>query len=169
MPTPFILTPENAAAYLAIRQEMLTTTPWAFLSDPSDDIASGIDAVRQMLASNENDVLAIQSPDSDGTLISVAGVYRELKLKARHRAHIWGVYTSPKFRCCGYSRAVMLAAINHTRSWQGVQTLSLSVSNGAPEALNLYESMGFTNWGHEPDALRIKAKSYDEIHLSLKL
>jgi L-amino acid N-acyltransferase YncA len=43
------------------------------------------------------------------------------------------------------------------------------VSENAPEAQRLYESLGFQQWGREPEATQHEGRRYDEIHMTLKL
>ena len=69
----------------------------------------------------------------------------------------------------GLARAVTTAAIDTARSWRGVTVIGLSVSASAPEAIALYESLGFERWGVEPDAVRIDGVSHAEVHMALDL
>lgn len=49
----------------------------------------------------------------------------------------------------------------------GVTTIQLACSENSTAAAALYRSLGFTQWGTEPDAIRIGGKSYNELHMSL--
>ncbi len=82
---------------------------------------------------------------------------------------IWGVYTSPSVRQRGIARAVLAACIDHAHTWPGVARINLSASNRSVAANHLYQSLGFTQWGIEPDAIRIDGESADEYHYSLAL
>lgn len=99
-------------------------------------------------------------------VIASAGVVRDTHVKTAHKVIIWGVYVWPTFRRRGLGRAVMQAAIDAASSWPGIDRLTLSASADSPEAIGLYESMGFTRWGEEPDAMRMDGASFDEVHLS---
>jgi hypothetical protein len=50
-----------------------------------------------------------------------------------------------------------------------VACVFLSASENAPNAIRLYESLGFRAWGTEPDGLRTGGRSYSEVHLRLDL
>jgi RimJ/RimL family protein N-acetyltransferase len=52
---------------------------------------------------------------------------------------------------------------------QGVLQVHLSVNADNPRALALYESLGFTAYGREPRALRVKEAFFDEILMALAL
>ena len=47
--------------------------------------------------------------------------------------------------------------------------IDLGVSENAPEALHLYESLCFEVWGREPDSTSYEGHRYDEIYMTLKL
>lgn len=162
------LTPEDAEAYLAIRMEMLEDSPWAFLGSPEEARREGARLIRKRLANPENAILGIERESGEG-LAAVAGVRRMERLKVRHWAAIWGVYTTPRERRRGRSRALMIEAIGLARSWEGVEMIDIAVSANSPGALRLYESLGFVAWGREPRVTRVGDQTYDEIHLALRL
>jgi len=164
-----LLTKGDIDAYTVIRREMLHDSPWAFASSPEDDLASHPEAVRVWFEEPEHEVVVVDHPAGDGRLASVVGVRRETKIKFRHRASVWGVYTTPDARGHGYGRSAMEGAIALARSWKGVEIIGLGVSGNAPEAMGLYTSMGFVEWGVEPDCVRVGGQSYDEHYLCLKL
>ena len=101
-------------------------------------------------------------------LIAVAGVYRSPRIKTQHKANIWGVYVAPEARGRGLGRAVVQGAIDLARTWPGVHVVCLSCSERAAAALALYRSMGFVQWGLEPDAVRIDDESAAEVHMQLR-
>lgn len=160
------LNPDDARAYTELRREMLLDTPTAFLGSPGDDRSSDPAWIAERLGEREQ---AIFAAEVDGRLAAVAGVYRIARLKCRHRAGIWGVYTTPSHRGRGLSRAVMSAAIEHARGWEGVRIVALSVSAQASGAQKLYESLGFVAWGTEPAAMCIDGQDLDEVFMVLRL
>lgn len=169
-PTVRALTPADADAYSALRREMLLDTPFAFLSAPGDDRAAEPANLRASLADPaENAIYAAIDPTHPARLLSVAGLYREKRTKTRHRAGIWGVYTTPSARGGGLARRVVAACVEHARSWPGVSVISLSVSTRTPNAQRAYESLGFRAWGMQPDYLCIDGASADEVHMQLAL
>jgi RimJ/RimL family protein N-acetyltransferase len=164
------LTPDEAHLYVAIRREMLADSPWAFGSSPSQDRRCDPDSLRASLAEPEYAILAaFTAPPAEPALLAVAGVIRDPALKRRHIAGIFGVYVTPTARGRGLGRDVVSAAIATARTWPGVEQVQLSVSNNAPAARALYDSLGFIPWGVEPDCLRIDGRSYSEVHMSLRL
>jgi ribosomal protein S18 acetylase RimI-like enzyme len=163
MPLPRLLTPEDAAAYLAIRLEMLADSPWAFLSSPEEP-GNTVEVVAQRLSQPENEILGVFG--AEGGLLSVAGVYRSDRDKTRHKAHVWGVYTTPGARGQGFGHTVVQSAVGVARSWAGVEVISLSCSARATAALAMYRDLGFEIWGTEPDAMRVGGESAEEVHMA---
>lgn len=169
MPHPRPLIPDDAEAYSALRREMLLDSPWAFGASPEDD--RPVEAVRRGLTEPCNSILAVigENDGEAGRLLAAAGVRREEKRKRRHIAYIWGVYVTPSARGRGLGRLVVGAAIDTARGWEGVSAVQLAVSENAPAARRVYESLGFRRWGYEPDALRIDGRPFGEIHMHLPL
>lgn len=160
-----VLMPGDAEAYCALREEMLVDSPWSFASSPGDDRARDAGRVRESLAGEEHD---IAGAFVGGALVACAVVFRDRHEKMRHRAWIVSVYASPGVRGRGLGRAVMGLAIEKARGW-GCRSCSLSVSTRAPEALALYESLGFVRWGVEPGVVALGGEYVDEIHLQLRV
>lgn len=164
MPLPRLLTPEDAAAYLELRLEMLSESPWAFLTSPEES-SNTVEVVRARISKPESAILGVFG--SEGALLSVAGIGRSDRAKTRHKAYVWGVYTTPGARGQGFGHAVVQAAVGVARSWAGVEMISLSCSARATAALAMYRDLGFTVWGTEPDAMRVDGVPADEVHLCL--
>jgi RimJ/RimL family protein N-acetyltransferase len=160
------LTAEDAAAYVALRRAMLLDTPWAFSASPESDRGSVVERVLESLANPGFALIGAFEPDG---IASVAGLHREDKPKRAHIVWIWGVYTAQQHRRRGLSRGVLKHAIDLARSWPGAACVQLSVSERSPEARALYESLGFANWGTEPDAIRVDGRSFAETHMRREL
>ncbi|MCA9279571.1 MAG: N-acetyltransferase [Phycisphaeraceae bacterium] len=169
MRSPRLLTPEDADAFCELRRRALVDTPWAFIGAPGDDPASNPVHMKEYLAGLEQCVAGMFDPDEPAKLVSVAGISRVDRVKARHRAYVWGVYTDPAHRGRGYGKAVMRAAIDVARSWDGVEVIGLSASANSPDAVAVYQACGFAVWGVEKDAIRLDAKPYDEVYMQLDL
>lgn len=168
MPQTILLTPADAPAYVALRREMLADSPWAFLASPEQDRGCDVEKVRASLARSDAAIVAVKA-EGGGELVAAAGVVREEALKRRHIAIIWGVYVQASARGTGLGRAVVTRAMDVAKSWEGIASIHLAVNANAPAAKKLYESLGFREWGFEPDAVRIGAASYGEYHMAIAL
>jgi ribosomal protein S18 acetylase RimI-like enzyme len=79
------------------------------------------------------------------------------------------VYVSPAHRGRGFGRSVVAACVDHARTWPNIEWVALGVSAEGEAARSLYESLGFTTWGTEPDALRIDGAAIAQHHMTLRL
>src|SRR5687767_2363114 len=168
LPAPIRLSPADAARYARLRLRMLTEAPWAFAASPEDDIALDPARLAALLAEQENAIFAVEA-GGERELVATAGIVRMKQLKFVHRARLWGVFVEPDYRGKGLGRAVVRAAVDLARCWPGVDYIDLGVSENAPEAQRLYESLGFKAWGREPEATAHNGRRYDELHMTLKL
>jgi len=158
----------DAQPCVALRREMLLESPASFGSSPEDDLGSDLQRVRKRLSSTSEEA-TLGAFDPQDRLIGSVGVWCAGKPKRRHIASIWGMYVAPSHRRQGVGRQLMEAAIAFAKAQEGVAQVQLSVSASAPGAQRLYESLGFTVWGTEPDALRVDGQSFDEHHMALDL
>ena len=163
---PRLLESSEYPAYCALRREMLGDMPWSFGASPEDDAASDPVKLAERLSAPRNVIVAVFD-EATGTPVSVAGLVGSERTKTRHGAGIWGVYTTPAARGQGAGRAVMNATIEMARSWEGIRKVWLSVSDDAPPARALYESLGFVVWGTEPISLVVDGVDHAEIHMAL--
>lgn len=85
---------------------------------------------------------------------------------SRHRADLWGVFVRPEARRQGLGRLLVQRAVRHALE-QGVRRVNLLVYVPNPEAVALYESLGFILYGREPQALFLNGQFHDGIHMSL--
>jgi RimJ/RimL family protein N-acetyltransferase len=160
---------EDAGPLYLLRREAISGEPTAFGSSPADCRFREIDAVEECLADANRAVFAIADPADPERLVAMAGISRETREKQRHRASIWGVYVSPAHRGRGFGRSVVAACVDHARTRPNIECVALGVSAEGEAARSLYESLGFTTWGTEPDALRIDGTAIAQHHMVLRL
>lgn len=161
------LTADDLEAYRRLRAESLRTAPLAFAASPDDDAATEPEALRRSLA-NAPSWMIFGAFEDERQLLGAIGFLRETREKARHRAHLWGMYVTPSARGRGIGAMLLAAAVQHARA-AGVEWLHLGVTTAAPEAQRLYERAGFVQWGTEPDALRHDGTSVDDLRMALRL
>lgn len=168
----------DAVRYIRLRRRMLLDAPWSFAASPDDDVALQPDRLAEYLGDAEKAIFAVEAPDVSSRmdefatgglpeLVAAAGIMRATQRKFIHRARLWGVFVEPDHRGRGLGRLVVSAAIDLARSWPGVDYVDLGVSENAPQAQALYESLGFHAWGREPEATDHDGPRYDEIHMTL--
>ncbi|MBI2217280.1 MAG: GNAT family N-acetyltransferase [Candidatus Rokubacteria bacterium] len=158
--------PEDAETLAALRRKALEAHPLAFGASIEDDHVLSPDFMPSLAQTEDSVVFGVFV---DGSLGGMVGVHRGRHVKARHTAHVWGMYVSARFRCRGAGAALLRAAIEHARAWSGVVQVELAVSDAAPAARRLYDRAGFREWGREPRALSWQGRTVDEAHLVLEL
>ncbi len=161
------LAPEDAPAYVALRRRALIDAPLAFGSSPGDDRASDPEFVRAAIARVGSS--AILGAFDGESLVGIAGLVREEKIKERHKAAIYGMFVAEEARGAGLGGALLGALVERARAWDGVLQIHLSVTDAAPEAARLYDRAGFRQWGQEPRALCWEGRFAAERHLVLML
>jgi RimJ/RimL family protein N-acetyltransferase len=181
-PLPIRLTAADAADFVELRLRMLEEAPWAFAASPANDRASDPEHLSHALSKEAFAIFAVEAEvrrtraaaaretaPFRRRLAAAAGLFRQETEKFVHRARLWGVFVEPAYRGRGLGRIVVAAAIDLARTWEGVDYIDLGVSENSTAALRLYESLGFRQWGREPETLQHDGRRYDEIYMSLRL
>ncbi|MDZ4178384.1 MAG: GNAT family N-acetyltransferase, partial [Coriobacteriia bacterium] len=86
-------------------------------------------------------------------LIGTVALEFSAKPKTRHKALVIGMYTAPTARKNGVGRALLKAAVAFAQAKDGLQSLTLTVTEGNEPAVSLYRSVGFQVFGVEPMAI----------------
>lgn len=162
------LKPADAERFARLRLRMLQNAPWAFGADADSDEAIDPARVAKALGEEHNVILAVED-SATRELIAAAGIVRQKQPKFAHRARIWGVYVDPAHRGKSLGRMVVTGVVQLGRSWPGVDFLDLAVNENSKAALRLYQSLGFKEWGREPETVAHEGRRYDEIYMTLRL
>ena len=164
------LTEADAQTWRELRLRMLRDHPDVFGSSWEEFEPQTLEEVaRRMRERNSPPDNALFGAFMSGALIGSTGLHREEGAKDRHKAIIWGVYTTPEARGRGVGRALMEAAIARARETPGVERLILAVATHNAAARALYTSLGFTSWGLERRALKLPDRYIDEEFFALEL
>jgi GNAT superfamily N-acetyltransferase len=79
---------------------------------------------------------------------------------SRHKVVLWGTFVKPGMRQRGLGRAVVRRALEHAKQ-NGARRANLTVYLPNPEATSLYESLGFSVYGVEPEAVELNGICHD--------
>jgi ribosomal protein S18 acetylase RimI-like enzyme len=93
---------------------------------------------------------------------------RERPQVFRHSAVIAKVMAHPDARGHGLGKAVVSALIDHARA-AGLELLTLGVRGNNHGTIQLYEDLGFTEWGRLPNRIEVGDDRFDDIHMMLPL
>lgn len=158
------LTPSDVPAYRELRLLGLQESPTAFGSsheqesvEPPEFFAGRIE--------NTADRMVLGAFGGD-RLIGTIGFVRDGGVKTRHRGAIWGMYVHPDWRGKGVGRILIEALLAELDSLPDLRWVRLSVTVGNDAAQRLYESLGFSVYGEEPEVLLVDGVYYGERHMS---
>lgn len=157
---------KDVEKWFEMRIESLYESPSAFMANPEDEKAQGIDSFKKRVLEGGNDNL-IFACFNDDEIVGSVGLYRETTVKAQHKGTIWGMYVKPQYRAQGIGKKLLTAALEFAKSNMKLKKVDLSVESSRVSAKKLYSSMGFKKWGHEEYAIKIEDKFFDEEYMSI--
>ncbi|MET7672697.1 GNAT family N-acetyltransferase [Micromonospora luteifusca] len=85
-----------------------------------------------------------------------------------HYADVERVTAHPAARGRGIGRLVTAALVDDARK-AGIETLTLGVRGNNHGAIELYEQLGFQEWGRLPNVIEVGAKRFDDVRMFLDL
>jgi len=162
-----VLESGDAASFTAIRLAALRECPTAFSSSYEEERDTPLAQATERIAPNSD--RAIFGAFDGGALVGTLGLYRENRLKLKHKAVIWGVYVAPAFRKRGVGRMLLARALEHARSMADLRQVTLGVNTENAAAIALYESAGFEPFGLERGFMLIDGVLHDELHMVLTI
>jgi len=163
-----LLESSDAKSYWDLRLEALKNNPEAFSSSYEEAIKREF-PVETVLKNLSTEGTFTFGAFNDQELIGVVTLVQEFTSKLHHRANIFAMYVSPKFRRLSVGKALLLTAINHAKSIGAIEKINLEVIATNDRAKNLYIKMGFKTYGLEERALKINNDYYDSEYMVLFL
>ena len=162
-----VLESGDAASFTAIRLAALRECPTAFSSSYEEECDTPLAQAAERIVPNSG--RAIFGAFDGESLVGTLGLYRENRLKLKHKAVIWGVYVAPAFRKRGVGRMLLARALEHARSMADLRQITLGVNTENAAAIALYKSAGFEPFGLERGFMRVDGVLHDELHMVLTI
>lgn len=163
-----LLTRADAPAFFALRVEALEREPNAFSTTSEAEHASSPKESAALLHS-EPESNFVLGAFADETLVGMVGLTRHLLPKVQHKAVVQGLYVRATIRGQGTGRALVTQLVARTRTYSGLEQLTLWVSTTQKGAQTLYRSLGFKPFGLERRALKIGDTYVDNEYMVLWL
>lgn len=168
MPTNIrMLTAADAAGYHQLRIRSLREHPEAFGMAAEEEEATSLE---------EAAAKYLQVPESptfgafrDGRLVGIANLWRNPRIKSRHRAMLTGMYVAPEVRGSGLGQALVDAVLKFARSSDGLEDVVLAVTVGNEAARHLYLKAGFTSHSIEPRYIKVDNRYFDVEWMILRI
>jgi RimJ/RimL family protein N-acetyltransferase len=162
------LTADDCDAYRGCRLDALRDSPHSFASSYEEEVQMSNETIRDRFAAHPSESAVFGA--FDGTrIVGLTGIFREERLKRKHKMYIVSVFVQPEYRGKGIGSRLIKTAIAHARSVAGVERIDLGVESGNTQAKALYTSLGFQSWGTEPSFAKVDGIDYSEERMSLKL
>jgi ribosomal protein S18 acetylase RimI-like enzyme len=160
------LEPKDATNFKNLRIYAMQESPRSFGSSVPDEQNRSLEQIQTMFSSHPSFGLGMFDQQQ---LIGLARCECSNRIKTRHKADIYGVYIHPNYRGQGLARRLLEQLILQAKGIGGLETLLLAVSEHNAPARALYQSLGFLEWGIEPDALRFEGERLTEVYMRLEL
>ncbi|MGV8804622.1 MAG: N-acetyltransferase family protein [Polaromonas sp.] len=159
------LEPADAADYQRFRLRSLREHPEAFTSAYEEVLLQPLSTPERRLALPDEKVWGAFE---GGVLAGMIGLNHETRRHNRHKATLVGMYVASEFAGHGLGQALMQTVLQEARDGL-VELIVLTVTEGNQAALALYRRAGFSAFGIEPDAVRVRGVSHGKIHMAVQL
>jgi RimJ/RimL family protein N-acetyltransferase len=160
-----VLTKQDAEKFRQLRREVVAESPIGLATTLEEESQRPIEFFQRELSFEEPS--RVFAAFFEEKIIATAGIRWPTKNPSgQHMTILYGVQTSPEFRRQSLSRHLVTQAIIHAFS---LDCLRIYLYVYLPNvAVSLYESLGFTISGIEPEALKINENYHDLQFMSLR-
>jgi len=159
------LIPDDAPQYRTMMLEAYERHPDAFTSTVSERGSLPLSWWETRLKAEAQSSDMVLGAFRGSRLAGVAGLSFEAPEKARHKAHLFGMYVPSESRKAGLGKALVLAVLEHAQRRPGVKIVQLTVTQGNDTAQGLYERCGFVPFGIEPFAIAVGLEFVSKVHM----
>lgn len=158
------LSPDDARNYRRVRLRALRLEPAAFGSSHAEEsrLTLAQFAARLELSPEKWTWGAF----AGARLVGIITLFREHRLKQRHKATIVALYVERASRGQGIGAALLALALQAAGQMRAVRQVALAVVEKNSRALQLYLKNGFKIYGREKDALRVGGRFHSELFLA---
>jgi ribosomal protein S18 acetylase RimI-like enzyme len=160
------LTSDDAEHLKALRLAVVAVSPVGMGTTLDEELQRPLDFYRHEL-SFESPSQMFGAFVGDALTATAAIRWPTKHPSGKHKTILYGVQTMPAFRGNSFARRLVSEAIEYAFSHDCLR-IYLYVYLPNPEAVSLYESLGFVASGAEPEELNIHGKYHDLQYMSLR-
>ncbi len=160
---------ERAREYRDLMLEGYARHPDAFTSSAAERAALPLSWWEARLDPDPESKELVYGAIVDGRLAGAAGLSFEPREKARHKAHLFGMYVPERARNRGVGSLLVRGLLDAARARPGVRIVQLTVTDGNRAARSLYERNGFVAFGTEPFAMALDGGYVGKVHMTCAL
>ena len=147
------LKPENAQEYLELRKSSEFEFPQYVGPSAERELLSGAEGIKGVMTLYPEEGTTIFGAFSEGKLVGVLGMSRRLSPKFKHRAFLWGMFVSCKFRKLKVGTLLLSYVKNWAKNHSEIKVLWLQVTETNFPAISFYKKHGFEIYGTEKQSL----------------
>ncbi|MER7581838.1 N-acetyltransferase [Kitasatospora sp. NPDC097691] len=155
-----------AAAHRILAELVVAGAALGWLEPPSAQEVAAL--VEQVLARSRAGAGALRAAYVDGQLAGFGYWLRHQRPTHRPHADLEKLAVSAAAQGRGIGRALTAALIADARA-AGIEVLTLDARGDNADALHLYFSLGFTEYGRLPDYVAVGERRYDKVFAMLDL
>lgn len=163
------LTKDNAREFWKLRFRALREDGDAFGATYEEEIKKPMQSLIEIFNNNYikpiNNNFILGAFNDENKIIGVIGLYRETRIKLKHKATIWGMYIIPEYRRKGVAKELITELINISKTMEELEQLNLAVVSSNIKAIKLYNTLEFVTYGKEKNAIKSNNKYYDEDYM----
>jgi GNAT superfamily N-acetyltransferase len=142
--------------------------PESFRATEEEMRAKPIETFGRQLTPREGEPVFIGAFEGD-VLVGVAALFFQESSKLSHKATVGSVFVIPGHRRKGIGRGLISELLRIARGDKKLKQLNLTVNTANQSAVKLYQDLGFSVFGTEPNAAFLNGKGYDEHHMQCVL
>lgn len=101
----------------------------------------------------------------NNTLCGSVSVEQDNRVKFHHKALLFKMFVHSDLAGKGIGRELMIQAISAAQKIEGLRQIYLTVLSTNHRAHHLYYSLGFVEFAHEPEAVKINNTYVEEIQM----
>ncbi|SFM48313.1 Protein N-acetyltransferase, RimJ/RimL family [Paenibacillus sp. 1_12] len=162
------LDPADAEIYRQIRLRSLQETPDAFLTTYEIQQARPYEDFQQNLQRTAMK-FTLGCFAENNELAGIVTFVRESNSKITHKGNIYAMYVSPEFRGKHVGYALLTELLQQAKQCPGLEQINLTVVSTNLAAKKLYESVGFTTYGTERNAMKSSGRYLDDDLMAIRI